>query len=127
MSTDRYPVKPHIREGAHLSSVQEYERLHRRSLEEPEAFWAEQAGILDWYHPWHRVFDADYDAVDFSWYSGGRLNVAHNCVDRHVAAGLGERTALIWVADEPGTYRILCLEYCGVGHHRMVAQLEVVP
>ncbi len=105
MSDDRYPVKPHIQENAHLSSWEEYERMYKRSLDEPEAFWAEQAKTLDWFHPWHRVFDADYEAVDFAWYSGGRLNVAHNCVDRHVAAGLGDRTAIIWAADEPGVYR----------------------
>ena len=105
MSDERFPPKPRIQSGAHVSSWAEYERLYRNSLSDPDGFWAEKAKMLDWFHPWHRVFDADYEAVDFSWFAGGRLNVSHNCIDRHVAAGRGERTALLWVADEEGTYR----------------------
>jgi acetyl-CoA synthetase len=68
---DVYPVKPHIRERAHIRSLEEYERLYRLSLDSPEWFWAEQARTLDWFHPWHHVLDADYEQVDFAWYSGG--------------------------------------------------------
>jgi acetyl-CoA synthetase len=50
------------------------------------------------------VLDADYEEVDFAWYSGGRLNASFNCIDRHLAT-LGERTAIIWVEDEPGLYK----------------------
>src|SRR6185369_8203980 len=49
---DVYDVKPRIRERAHIQSMEEYQRLYRRSLEEPAVFWAEQADILDWFHPW---------------------------------------------------------------------------
>jgi acetyl-CoA synthetase len=105
MPEEKFPPKPRIQSGAHVSSWGEYERLYRNSLADPEAFWAEQARAIDWFHPWHKVFDADYEAVDFAWFAGGRLNVSHNCVDRHVAAGRGERTALIWAADEEGVYR----------------------
>jgi acetyl-CoA synthetase len=101
---DIVDVKPHIRERAHIRSMDEYQRLYRLSLDNPEWFWGEQAKNLDWFHPWHKVFDADYDEVDFSWYSGGRLNACHNCVDRHLEAK-GDRTAIIWAADEPGVYR----------------------
>ena len=102
--SDLYPVPPAARERAHVGSLEEYEALYKRSLEDPEGFWAEQAKTLDWFHPWHEVFDADYDAVDFSWYLGGRLNACFNCVDRHVVEH-GDRTAIIWAGDEPGTYR----------------------
>jgi acetyl-CoA synthetase len=98
------PVKPRIRENAHIKSVEEYERRYRLSIDNPEWFWAEQAKALEWFHPWHRVFDADYEAVDFSWFSGGRLNACYNCVDRHVDHGRGDQTAIIWAADEPGVY-----------------------
>src|SRR5262249_35160768 len=60
-----YPVHPHVRDHAHIRSRDEYDALHRRSLEDPGAFWGEQARVLEWFHPWHTVFDADYDAVDF--------------------------------------------------------------
>ena len=104
MPDDIYPVKPSVAEGAHINSMEEYERLYRLSLDNPEWFWGEQADTLTWYHPWHSVFDADYEEVDFAWFSGGRLNACFNCVDRHVRER-GEQTAIIWAGDEPGNYR----------------------
>jgi acetyl-CoA synthetase len=87
-----------------VPSLEEYARLYRASLEDPSAFWAEQAKALTWFHPWHTVLDADYEEIDFSWFSGGRLNACFNCVDRHLETR-GDRTAIIWAADEPGVYR----------------------
>ena len=97
------PVKTHVSARAHVGSLEEYQRLYRMSLESPEWFWGEQAKTLTWFHPWHSVLDADYEEVDFAWYSGGRLNASFNCVDRHLP-GLAERTAIIWAQDEPGLY-----------------------
>jgi acetyl-CoA synthetase len=102
--SDVYPVKPHVAEEAHLRSEQEYERLYRLSLDNPEWFWAEQAKALSWFHPWQSVLDADYEEVDFAWFSGGRLNASFNCIDRHLAS-LGDRTAIIWAQDEVGVYK----------------------
>jgi len=104
LPADLYPVPPALRERAHIRSLEEYRKLHRRSLEDPHGFWAEQARALDWFHPWHTVLDADFEQVDFSWFLGGRLNACVNCVDRHLEKH-GERTAIIWAGDEPGTYR----------------------
>ena len=103
MSEDLFPVKPHIRERAHIKSMEEYQRLYRLSLDNPEWFWGEQAKTLTWFHPWQSVFDADYKEVDFSWFSGGRLNASFNCIDRHLPH-LGDKTAIIWAQDEPGQY-----------------------
>ena len=102
--SDVYDVKDHIRSRAHIDSMAEYERLYRLSLDNPEWFWAEQAKALTWFHPWNMVFDADYEEVDFAWYSGGRLNACFNCVDRHVPER-GEETAIIWASDEAGVYK----------------------
>jgi acetyl-CoA synthetase len=102
--SDLYPVKPHVAARSHLGSLAEYERLYRLSLDNPEWFWGEQAKAISWFHPWQSVFDADYDEVDFAWFSAGRLNASFNCVDRHLD-GLGDRTAIIWAQDEPGAYR----------------------
>jgi acetyl-CoA synthetase len=104
VSKDVLEVKPGVRERAHLRSMEEYERLYRRSLEDSEGFWAEQARALEWFHPWTTVLDADYEAIDFSWYGGGRLNACYNCVDRHLPAR-ADQTAILWAGDEPGTYR----------------------
>ncbi len=104
MAEDLYPVKPHIAARAHLSSMQEYERLYRLSLDSPEWFWGEQARALSWYHPWQSVLDVDYEEADFAWFSGGRLNASFNCVDRHLDSR-GSQTAIIWAEDEPGVYK----------------------
>lgn len=77
-----------------------YAPLHQRSLSDPEGFWAEIAEAIDWYKRWDRVLD-DSEAPLYRWFAGGRLNTCHNALDRHVDAGHGERTALIW--DSPVT------------------------
>jgi acetyl-CoA synthetase len=102
--SDVFQPKPDITSRAHIGSLEEYQRLYRLSLDSPEWFWAEQAKTLDWFHTWQNVFDADYEEVDFAWFSGGRLNASFNCVDRHMKTR-GDATAIIWAADEPGVYR----------------------
>jgi acetyl-CoA synthetase len=73
--------------------------LHRFAESDPEGFWAEQAGELDWERRWDRVLD--WSNPPFArWFEGGRLNVSHNCLDRHVEAGLGDRVALHWRGEE---------------------------
>ena len=101
---DIYPPKPHIRQGAHLSSMEEFQRLYRLSLDDPETFWSKQAERLSWFHRWSTVFDSDYENVDFAWFLGGRLNACYNCVDRHLQER-GNQTAIIWAKDEPGEYQ----------------------
>jgi acetyl-CoA synthetase len=98
------PVKPEIAAKAHVKSLEEYQEIYRRSIEDPEGFWREQAAILDWFYPPRDVLDADMLEVDFAWYSGGRLNACFNCVDRHLR-DQGEKTAILWALDEPGEYR----------------------
>ncbi len=101
MSRDVIPVKPHIADKAHLGSMEDYERLYRQSLEQPEAFWREQAERLTWFRPPSEVVAESLEEVDFSWFAGGRLNACYNCVDRHLE-DRAEKTAIIWAADEAG-------------------------
>ena len=87
------------------------DEIHRRSLEEPEAFWADAAGAIDWDEPWQRVLD-DSRAPLYRWFTGGRLNTCHNALDRHVDGGRPDQLALIYdspVAEtvETFTYREL--------------------
>ncbi|MBV9859445.1 MAG: propionyl-CoA synthetase [Alphaproteobacteria bacterium] len=88
-----------------------YVETYRRSLDAPEEFWAEAAGGIDWDRGWDRVLD-DSRPPFYRWFAGARLNTCWNALDRHVAAGQGDRVALIWdspVADcvEHFTYRAL--------------------
>ena len=76
--------------------------IYDRASGDPEAYWSEWAGELDWFEPWHTVLE--WTPPHAKWFLGGKLNVAHNCLDRHVEAGRGDRTALIWEG-EPGDTR----------------------
>ena len=80
-----------------------YAETYRRSLVEPEAFWAEAAEAIDWERRWDRVLDASRPPL-YRWFPGARLNTCWNALDRHVAAGRGDRVALIW--DSPVAGRI---------------------
>src|SRR5919109_3576326 len=71
-----------------------YAETYCRSLERPEEFWAEAAEAIDWERQWDRVLDVSRPPF-FRWFAGARLNTCWNAVDRHVAAGRGERGALI--------------------------------
>ena len=72
---------------------------------DPEAWWAEQAGRLQWDRPWDTVLE--WDQPFAKWFVGGRLNASVNCVDRHVAAGLGDRVAFHWVGEPEGDTRTI--------------------
>jgi propionyl-CoA synthetase len=80
-----------------------YAETYRRSLEQPQEFWAEAAEAIDWDRRWERVLD-DRRPPFYRWFAGGRLNTCWNAVDRHVAAGRGDHIALIW--DSPVTGQI---------------------
>jgi propionyl-CoA synthetase len=81
-----------------------YEEAYRRALDDPEGFWGEAAAAIDWDRRWDRVLD-DGNAPFFRWFSGGRLNTCFNALDRHVAAGHGDRIALIHDSPVTGTVR----------------------
>jgi acetyl-CoA synthetase len=73
--------------------------INAKADADPQAFWAEQARALDWSKEWDAVLD-DAEAPFYKWFTGGELNVSHNCLDRHVEAGRGERVAFHWVGEE---------------------------
>jgi len=87
---------------ARVGSVEEYEAIYRQSVEEPEAFWAEAAGGLEWFAPWEKVLEGEMGSAQ--WFVGGKLNLCHNCVDRHALGARREKTALLWEG-EPGEVR----------------------
>jgi len=100
-----------------VASLQAYQQMYERSIREPEAFWGEQANReLDWFHPFSRVREFEWEYGQIQWFLNGRLNACHNCVDRHVNTK-GHQIALIWEADTPGEgrsvdYRELQREVC---------------
>ena len=85
-----------------IGSVEQYEAMYKRSVEEPEAFWAESASELEWFAPWEKVLEGGMGSA--KWFVGGKLNLSHNCVDRHANGTRRDKVALLWEG-EPGEVR----------------------
>ncbi len=95
-----FPTADAVRRAAQLSQ-EDYQRLYRQSIEQPDTFWAEQAkGFLDWITPWHTVQQSDIKTGAAQWFAGGQLNVSYNCIDRHLAQR-ADQPAFIWEGDDP--------------------------
>ena len=84
-----------------LLDAEQFESMYQRSVDDPEGFWAEQAGkFLSWEKPWDKVLDWDFGKGHVRWFEGGKLNACYNCIDRHLEHR-AEQTALIWEGDDP--------------------------
>ena len=88
-------------EKSHISTIEKYEEMYQDSVENADEFWATQAKRLDWYKKWNTVSNSDFTKAEIKWFEGGKLNVSYNCLDRHVEAGFGNQTALIWEGNDP--------------------------
>ncbi|MBE5074907.1 acetate--CoA ligase [Erythrobacteraceae bacterium E2-1 Yellow Sea] len=108
-----YPV-PNEWASSALIDSQTYEEKYRKSIANPDAFWREEASRIDWIEPFETVKDTSFDESDFHirWFTGGRLNICANALDRHLAER-GDALAIIWEPDDPNdevrqlTYREL--------------------
>src|SRR6201994_2345571 len=97
-----FPPLPEFAAKAWIPSEAEYERIYRRSMEDPESFWAEAASELEWFRPWTKVIEGE--GPDTRWFVNGRLNLSHNCVDRHAKGSRHDKGAPLWEG-EPGEVR----------------------
>ena len=99
---DVYEPSDAFRERAHIGSMEAYEEMYERSVNEPEAFWAEQADRIDWFEDYDTVRDVSFDPhhVDINWYKGGVTNACYNAVDRHLPEK-ADQTAFIFEPDDP--------------------------
>jgi acetyl-CoA synthetase len=97
-------------ERAWVGSMEVYLEMYRRSIDDPEGFWAEQAEQFFWFNKWSQVRRYNYNVkngpVDIQWFVGGRTNITVNCIDRHLAGRAGQ-TAILWEGNEPGETRTL--------------------
>jgi acetyl-CoA synthetase len=109
MAADQHSVEQQLEQLLEVESFDPPEEFVRTALvteredpQDPVAFWAEQAGALDWAQPWDDVLD-ESNPPFYKWFTGGKLNVSHNCLDRHVEAGNGDRVAFHWHGEEGET------------------------
>src|SRR5688500_6389925 len=137
---ERIPPPPEATRNTHCTAEQ-YEAMYRRSLEDPDGFWAEQAQRIDWVRAPSRIGNWSFDPVDIKWYEDGILNLCHNCVDRHLEAR-SDQVAILFEGDEPGTGRSLtygelyrevvrmanCLKALGAGTgDRVTVYMPMIP
>ena len=94
-----YNPPSHVTAQAH---VKEYETLYQRSLDDPSGFWAERAEELEWFEPWTKVID-DTQKPFFKWFVGGKTNIVHNALDRHLNTYRKNKVALIWEGEAGDT------------------------
>ncbi len=112
MTVKTYPVPDGWRSSAYINE-EKYRAMYDQSVRDPDGFWGEQAGRVDWIKPFTKVKDTSFDPhnVSIKWYEDGTLNVCANCVDRHLEKR-GDQVAILWEGDEPNmdqkiTYRQL--------------------
>jgi acetyl-CoA synthetase len=115
MSEQVYPVPAEWSKRAYIDDAK-YAAMYERSIKDPAGFWAAEAKRVDWFKPFTRVKNTSFDPhhVSIKWFEDGVTNVAHNCIDRHLAAR-GDQIAIIWEGDDPKddrkiTYRQLHAE-----------------
>ncbi|MGH9716275.1 MAG: acetate--CoA ligase [Candidatus Acidiferrales bacterium] len=97
------PPPPEFSRNARVKSLDEYRRLYGRAAKDPETYWAEQAKMLDWFEPYKQVLE--WKPPHAKWFVGGKLNVSHNCLDRHLAKN-AQRMALIWESEDGEVVRL---------------------
>jgi len=118
MSDDKiYEVSAEWKQRGFIDEAK-YQDMYQRSVKDPNGFWAEQAKRIDWIKPFHKVKNSSYapDNVSIKWFEDGTLNVAYNCIDRHLPKR-AKQTAIIWEGDDPKddktiTYQELHDEVC---------------
>ena len=116
MSDQLFPV-PDSWAGSSFCDNETYLKMYERSVNDPEGFWGEQAERITWFKPWTKVKDGAFDdEIRVEWFVNGKLNVAYNCLDRHLENN-GDRVAILWEGDDPSmsreiTYKQLHEEVC---------------
>ena len=112
-----YPPTESISKDARIPNMEAYEKMYKRSINDNEGFWREQAtSLIDWFMPFNKVQHGDFENGDVAWFLNGKLNLTYNCLDRHIAKN-GDKVAILFEGDEPGegrkiTYKELLRDVC---------------
>ncbi len=114
----RFEPPQWFRDRSYINSMEQYRAMYKRSIEEPDKFWAEMAEELHWIKKWDKVLEYDFNnEITIKWFQGGRLNTAYNCLDRHLETWRKNKAAIIWEGESAGdnrtfTYQQLHREVC---------------
>jgi acetyl-CoA synthetase len=117
----KFPPPKEIQENSYVSSMEQYQKMWELSINDPDAFWLEQAKSLTWFKEPTVSLDYSWDTkarkIEHTWFADGELNVSYNCLDRHLDTPVADKTAIIWQGEEEDsvkkyTYRELHTEVC---------------
>jgi len=119
MSTEgrKFPPPASFTEKAHIKSIEQYQEMYDRSVKDPDGFWGEMAEDLHWFKKWDKVQDSSFDELRMQWFVGGKINVAYNCLDRHLGTERENKAAILWQGEPEEdsrsyTYKELHREVC---------------
>jgi acetyl-CoA synthetase len=107
--------------GFRIKNIDEYKQAYQQSVEQPEEFWEGIAMHFSWKKPWEKVLEWNFEQPDIKWFTGAKLNITENCLDRHLA-DKGDVPAIIWEPNDPAepnrtlTYRELHAKVCQFAH-----------
>ena len=112
-----FPPPKELSEKAYVKSMDEYRKIYKEAIENPEKFWGKLAEQLDWYKKWDKVLVEDFANAKHEWFVGGKLNVSYNCLDRHLKTWRKNKAAIISEGEPEGesktyTYQELYYEVC---------------
>ena len=112
--TRSFPPSKKIKSKAYINSMKQYQKMWRRSIDDPEGFWLEQAKSIVWFKEPTKALEYTWDTrsrkIEHTWFADGELNVAYNCLDRHLGTPLAKKTALIWQGEAEDAVRKLTYE-----------------
>jgi len=99
-----FPPSKDFSEKAIIKTLEDYERIYRKSIEDPDGFWAEMAeNTITWFKKWDKVSDWNFEKPEINWFIGGKLNASYNCLDRFINTPIRNKAAIIWERDD-GSY-----------------------
>ena len=120
---ERYPIPANIKQSTH-TSADDYQRLYQQSIDDPESFWAEQARqYLVWSTPFQQVCSGDFGKGESRWFEDGELNVAVNCIDRHLPER-ADQTAILWQGDDPDDHKAISYKALSEAVNRLANALR---
>jgi acetyl-CoA synthetase len=100
-----FDIPENLKKEAYINN-EKYLEMYKKSVEDPEGFWAEQAEeFITWDKKWDKVLEWDFHKGDIKWFQGGKLNVSNNCIDRHLTNGNKDKVAILWEGNEPTDIR----------------------
>ena len=95
------------RDQAWAKSMEQYQAAYAESLQDPEAYWAKRAEeLVTWDKKWDKVLECDLSIPEVKWFKGGKLNIAANCLDRHLTDGRADKAAIIWQGEPEDDVKI---------------------